>query len=264
MSNGTGKRRSQKWFGGDDVNAFSHRAWMKSQGHPDEMFDGRPVIGIANTWSEATPCNAHLREIAEHVKRGVIGAGGFPIEFPVMSLGEALMKPTAMLYRNLAAFELEESMRSLPFDGIVALSGCDKTTAAVMLGLASGGLPSIILTGGPMLKGIQGTVEWAGATGLWKAQRERQSGAMSENQWRDLESCMARSAGHCGVMGTASTMATMAEALGWTLPGNAAIPAVDARRRVLANQTGVVAVDLAAARSLSSELAAALATPQSP
>lgn len=236
--------RSAGWFGGDGLNAVIHRAWLRSQGHASAMFDGRPVIGIANTWSETTPCNAHLRDLAEHVKRGVLRAGGFPLEFPVMSLGEALMKPTTMLYRNLAAMELEESIRALPFDAVVALSGCDKTTASVLLGLASVDVPAIVLTGGPMLRGISGTTEIPGATGLWHADRDRRAGTLDAAGWAEVEHCLARSPGHCGVMGTASTMAAMVEGLGMTLPGGAAIPAVDARRRVLADAVGVRAVEL--------------------
>lgn len=209
------------------------------------MFDGRPVVGIANSWSDTTPCNAHLRDLAERVKRGVYRAGGFPLEFPVMSLGEVLMKPTTMLYRNLVAMEVEESIRSLPFDSIVTLSGCDKTTVSMLLGVASVDVPSIVLTGGPMLKGISGAKEIAGASGLWEADRERRAGKLDEEGWLEVESCLARSPGHCGVMGTASTMASMVEGLGMTLPGAAAIPAVDARRRVIAEQAGVRAVEMA-------------------
>ena len=218
---------------------------MKSQGHTPEMFDGRPVVGIANSWSDTTPCNAHLRDLAERVKRGVYRAGGLPLEFPVMSLGEVLMKPTTMLYRNLVAMEVEESIRSLPFDSIVTLSGCDKTTASMLLGVASVDVPAIVMTGGPMLKGISGTKEIAGATGLWEADRQRRAGTLDDAGWEEVENCLARSPGHCGVMGTASTMASMVEGLGLTLPGAAAIPAVDARRRVIAEQAGVRAVEMA-------------------
>ncbi len=237
--------RSKGWFSGDGLNPVIHRAWMRSQGHSSAMFDGRPVVGIANSWAETTPCNAHLRDIAEHVKRGVLRAGGFPLEFPVMSLGEVLMKPTTMLYRNLVAMELEESIRSLPFDSVVTLSGCDKTTVAMLLGVASVDVPAIVLTGGPMLKGISGTKEIAGATGLWEADRARRAGELDDAGWEEVEHCLARSPGHCGVMGTASTMASMVEGLGMTLPGAAAIPAVDARRRVIAEAAGVRAVEMA-------------------
>jgi L-arabonate dehydrase len=237
--------RSAGWFAGDGLNPVIHRAWMRSQGHSSDMFDGRPVVGIANSWSETTPCNGHLRDLAEHVKRGVLRAGGFPLEFPVMSLGEALMKPTTMLYRNLVAMEVEESIRSLPFDSVVTLSGCDKTTVAMMLGVASVDVPAIVLTGGPMLRGMAGTKEIAGATGLWEADRQRRAGNLDDDEWSEVEHGLARSAGHCGVMGTASTMAAMVEGLGLTLPGAAAIPAVDSQRRVIAEAAGVRAVAMA-------------------
>lgn len=237
--------RSAKWFSGDGLNPVIHRAWLRSQGHSDDMFDGRPVVGIANSWSETTPCNAHLRDLAEHVARGVRRAGGFPLEFPVMSLSEVLMKPTTMLYRNLAAMEVEESIRSLPFDAVVTLSGCDKTTVAMLLGVASVDVPAIVLTGGPMLRGMSGTKEIPGATALWEADRQRRAGQLDDAGWEEVEQCLARSPGHCGVMGTASTMAAMVEGLGLTFPGSAAIPAVDARRRVLAESAGVRAVDMA-------------------
>lgn len=234
--------RSHRWFKGPGLNPVIHRAWLRSQGYHSDMFDGRPVVGIANTWSETTPCNAHLRDLAESVKQGVLREGGFPLEFPVMSLGEVLMKPTTMLYRNLVAMEVEESVRALPFDALVTLSGCDKTTASVLMGIASVDVPTVMLTGGPMLRGISGTKEIPGATGLWQADRARRAGTMSDDEWEEVEHCLARSPGHCGVMGTASTMASMVEALGMTLPGSAAIPAVDARRRVIAEETGIQAV----------------------
>jgi dihydroxyacid dehydratase/phosphogluconate dehydratase len=237
--------RSEGWFAGNGLNPVIHRAWLRSQGHTTEMFDGRPVVGIANSWSDATPCNAHLRDLAERVKRGVYRAGGFPLEFPVMSLSEVLMKPTTMLYRNLVAMEVEESIRAHPFDSVVTLSGCDKTTVAMLLGVASVDVPAIVLTGGPMLRGISGTKEIAGATGLWEADRQRRAGDLDDAGWLEVENCLARSPGHCGVMGTASTMASMVEGLGMTLPGAAAIPAVDARRRALAEQVGVQAVEMA-------------------
>jgi dihydroxy-acid dehydratase len=237
--------RSRLWFGQDDLNGFIHRAWIGSEGFSRDVFDGRPVVGIANSWSEATNCNVHLRELADHVKIGVWRAGGFPIEFPVISLGEVLMKPTTMLFRNLMAMDVEECIRAYPFDSVVLLSGCDKTTAAMLMGAASADYPAIMVTGGPVLRGILGTRELPGASFVWAASDDRRAGRMSDEEWAEVEQATFRSAGHCGVMGTASTMASMAESLGMTLPGNAAIPAVDARRRVLAEESGTVAVELA-------------------
>lgn len=230
--------RSAKWFGGDTINAASSRAWLRSQGHSAAMFDGRPTIGIINSWADTTPCNMNLTTVADHVKRGVRRAGGFPLELPVMSLGETLMKPTTMLYRNLMAMEVEECIRAYPFDGVVLLAGCDKTTPGMILGLASTDIPGIVVTSGPMLRSIRGTTELGGPSGLWKADTAYRTGSMDERTWREIEGCIGRSAGHCGVMGTASTMAIVAEALGLTLPGNAAIPAVDARRLALSEETG--------------------------
>ncbi len=237
--------RSASWFGPDTTEAFIHRAWLGSQGYTRDVFDGRPVIGVANSWSETTNCNAHLRDLAEHVKRGVWRAGGFPMEFPVISLGEALMKPTTMLIRNLMSMDVEESIRAYPFDGVVLLSGCDKTTVAMLMGAASADVPAIMVTGGPMLRGLRGTKELPSGTAVWEAADDRRAGTMTDEQWFEMESCITRSNGHCGVMGTASTMAAMAEALGMTLPGNAAIPAVDARRKVHAELTGSRIVDAA-------------------
>lgn len=237
--------RSRLWFEPRDLNGMLHRGWLRAQGHTTSDFDGRPVIGIANSWSEATPCNAHLRRVAEHVKRGVWQAGGFPLEFPTMSLSENLMKPTTMLFRNLMAMEVEESIRGMPFDAVVLLSGCDKTTAAMLMGAASADVPAIMVTGGPMLRGIRGTRELAGATAVWEISAEQRIGTVDAAEMLDLESCIARSDGHCGVMGTASTLAAIAEALGLTLPGNAAIPAPDSRRLVLAESSGRTAVALA-------------------
>lgn len=238
--------RSSQWFAGDNINAVSSRAWLRSQGHSVSMFDGRPVIGVVNSWADTTPCNASLRDVAEHVKRGIRRAGGFPLELPVMSLGETLMKPTTMLYRNLMAMEVEECIRAYPFDGVVLLSGCDKTTPGMILGLASTDIPGIVVTSGPMLRSIRGTKELGGPSGLWKADAEHRTGAMTDKAWSDLEGCFGRSAGHCGVMGTASTMAIVAEALGLTLPGNAAIPAVDSRRLALAEESGFRVVGMVA------------------
>lgn len=217
---------------------------MKNQGTPDRMFDGRPVIGICNTYSELTPCNAHFRDLAEQVKRGVIEAGGFPLEFPVMSLGETLLRPTSMLYRNLASMDVEESIRGNPMDGVVLLCGCDKTTPALLMGAASCDLPTIVLSGGPMLSGSFRGQRVGSGTTVWAWRDEVRAGRMSPADFRSAESCMSRSAGHCNTMGTASTMASMVEALGVALPGNAAIPAADARRRALARDVGVRAVEL--------------------
>ncbi len=235
----TAKRmRSQAWFGGDGKNAIMHRSWMKNQGMAPDAFDGRPVIGICNTWSELTPCNAHLRDLAERVKRGVYEAGGFPVEFPVMSLGESNLRPTAMLYRNLASMDVEESIRGNPIDGVVLLVGCDKTTPSLLMGAASCDLPTIVLSGGPMLNGrVRGKAVGSG-TAIWHFSEEVKAGRMSLKDFMDAEAGMARSAGSCMTMGTASTMASMVEALGVALPENAALPAVDARRSVLAQLTG--------------------------
>ncbi len=232
------KLRSAEWFGRHDRDALVHRSWMKNQGIPHDQFDGRPVIGICNTWSEATPCNAHFRELAEHVRRGVLDAGGFPIEFPVMSLGETLMRPTTMLFRNQCAMDVEESIRANPFDGVVLLMGCDKTTPALLMGAASCDLPTIGVSGGPMLNGKFRGEDIGSGTHVWKFTEMLKTGEMNEADMVEAESCMSRSAGHCMTMGTASTMASMVEALGMGLPTNAAIPAVDSRRKVLARMAG--------------------------
>ena len=230
--------RSTKWFGRHDRDALVHRSWMKNQGIPHDQFDGRPVIGICNTWSQATPCNAHFRELAEHVRSGVLDSGGFPIEFPVMSLGETLMRPTTMLFRNQVAMDVEESIRANPFDGVVLMMGCDKTTPALLMGAASCDLPTIGISGGPMLNGKFRGEDIGSGTHVWKFTEMLKTGAMKESDMVEVESCMSRSAGHCMTMGTASTMASMVEALGIGLPTNAAIPAVDSRRRVLARMAG--------------------------
>ena len=230
--------RSQDWFGKQDKDGFIHRSWLKNQGYPDDMFDGRPVIGICNTWSELTPCNGHFRELAEFVKRGVYEAGGFPLEFPVMSLGETQLRPTAMLFRNLASMDVEESIRGNPIDGVVLLMGCDKTTPALLMGASSCDLPTIGLSGGPMLSGKFQGEDLGSGTSVWKMSEEVRAGRMTAEQFNSAESCMHRSKGHCMTMGTASTMASMVEALGVALPGNAAIPAVDARRARQAQLTG--------------------------
>src|SRR6478609_8178832 len=230
--------RSAKWFGSADKDGFIHRSWMRNQGFPDEVFDGRPVIGICNTWSELTPCNAHFRQIAEYVKRGVWEAGGFPLEFPVMSLGETQLRPTAMLFRNLASMDVEESIRGNSMDGVVLLMGCDKTTPSLLMGAASCDLPTIGLSGGPMLSGKFQGQDLGSGTSVWRMSEEVRAGRMTLDEFHSAESCMHRSKGHCMTMGTASTMASMVEALGVALPGNAAIPAVDARRYRQAQLTG--------------------------
>ncbi len=232
------KLRSHEWFVRQDKMGFMYRSWIKNQGWPHDLFDGRPVIGICNTWSELTPCNAHFREIADWVKKGVWEAGGFPLEFPVMSLGEVLLRPTAMLFRNLASMDVEESIRGNPLDGVVLLMGCDKTTPSLLMGAASCDLPTIGLSGGPMLSGKFRGHDLGSGTGVWQMSEQVRSGEMKVEEFFEAESCMHRSKGHCMTMGTASTMASMVESLGMALPGNAAIPAVDARRYTLAQLTG--------------------------
>lgn len=231
-------RRSQAWFGRQDRDGFIYRSWVKNRGIPHDQFDGRPVIGICNTYSELTPCNSHFRALAEQVKIGVWEAGGFPLEFPVMSLGETLLRPTAMLFRNLASMDVEESIRANPLDGVVLLMGCDKTTPALLMGAASVDVPTIGVSGGPMLNGKYRGGELGSGTGVWQMSEEVRGGKMTQEEFFEAESCMHRSHGHCMTMGTASTMASMVEALGMSLPGNAAIPAVDARRNVLARNSG--------------------------
>ncbi len=232
------KFRSSEWFGHTDKGGFIHRSWMKNQGFPNHLFDGRPVIGICNTWSEMTPCNAHFRAIADAVKRGVYEAGGFPLEFPVTSLGESMMRPTAMLFRNLASMDVEESIRANPVDGVALLVGCDKTTPAALMGAASCDLPTIAVSGGPMLNGRFRGEQIGSGTNVWKFSEDLRSGAMPLCDFQEAESCMSRSAGHCMTMGTASTMASVVESLGIGLPTNAAIPAVDSRRYALAHMAG--------------------------
>ena len=238
------KLRSQEWFGRKDRDGFLYRSWMKNQGWPHDLFEGRPVIGICNTWSELTPCNAHFRELAEFVKRGVWEAGGFPLEFPVMSLGETQLRPTAMLFRNLASMDVEESIRGNPIDGVVLLMGCDKTTPSLLMGAASCDLPTIGLSGGPMLSGKFRGRDLGSGTGLWQMTDQLRAGEMKLEEYFEAEACMHRSKGHCMTMGTASTMASMVEALGMSLPSNAAIPAVDARRNTLAQMTGRRVVEM--------------------
>ncbi len=239
--------RSRNWFGRRDLDGFIHRSWLKTEGFSDLVFDGRPVVGIANSWSELTTCNAHLRQVAEAVKRGVWSAGGFPLEFPTISLGEVLMKPTTMLFRNLMAMDVEECIRAYPLDAVVLLSGCDKTTPAMLMGAASADVPAVMLTGGPMLRGRWRAEDLGSGTDAWRLWAERRAGRLTDEELCEAESCMSRSPGHCMVMGTASTMACVAEALGMTLPGNAAIPAPDSRRLALAELTGRRAVEMALA-----------------
>jgi dihydroxy-acid dehydratase len=236
--------RSAQWFGTRDKNGFMYRSWMKNQGIPDHHFDGRPVIGICNTWSELTPCNAHFRDIAERVKNGIREAGGIPVEFPVFSNGESNLRPTAMLTRNLASMDVEEAIRGNPIDGVVLLVGCDKTTPALLMGAASCDLPTIVVTGGPMLNGKHEGKDVGSGTMVWRMHEEYKAGNISLQQFMDAEASMSRSAGTCNTMGTASTMACMAESLGTSLPHNAAIPAVDSRRYVLAHMSGMRAVEM--------------------
>jgi L-arabonate dehydrase len=232
------KLRSQEWFGGSGRDQIYHRGWMKNQGFPHDLFDGRPVIGILNTWSELTPCNAHLNVLVEKVKNGIYEAGGFPVEVPVFSASESAFRPTAMMFRNLAAMAVEEQMRGQPMDGCVLMVGCDKTTPSLLMAAASTDLPSIIVTGGPMLNGYYRNERVGSGTHLWKFSEAVKAGEMSQEEFAEAEASMSRSAGSCNTMGTASTMASMAEALGMALSGNAAIPAVDSRRRVMAQLTG--------------------------
>src|SRR5690349_11082994 len=239
------KLRSAQWFGTADKNGFMYRSWMKNQGIPDHEFDGRPVIGICNTWSELTPCNAHFRKLAEHVKRGILEAGGFPVEFPVFSNGESNLRPTAMLTRNLASMDVEESIRGNPIDGVVLLVGCDKTTPALLMGAASVDVPAIVVTGGPMLNGKHNGKDIGSGTAVWQLSEQVKAGTLKLNEFLAAEAGMSRSAGTCNTMGTASTMACMAEALRVTLPHNAAIPAVDAGRYVLAPMSGMRLVEMA-------------------
>ena len=232
------KLRSQEWFGGTSKDAIYHRSWMKNQGLPADLFDGRPVIGICNTWSQLTPCNAHLRDLAEKVAHGIYESGGLPMEFPVMSPSESAFRPTAMMFRNLCAMDVEECLRGQPIDGVVLLAGCDKTTPALIMGAASVDIPAILVSGGPMLNGYFRGERVGSGTHLWKFSEAVKAGAMTAEEFVEAEASMSRSAGACNTMGTASTMASMAEALGMALSGNAAIPAVDSRRRVMAHLTG--------------------------
>lgn len=230
--------RSKEWFGNNDKMGFVHRSWLRNQGYPDDYFNGKPVIGICNTWSELTPCNGHLREVAEVVKRGVLEAGGFPLEFPVMSLGETIMRPTTMLFRNLSSMDTEESIRANPLDGIVLLTGCDKTTPSTIMGACSVDLPTIVVPGGPMLNGrFRGETIGSGSFN-WMIKEKQKKDEFDAKDLREAEVCAARSIGHCNTMGTASTMATMSEALGLTLPGFSSIPAADSRKKVMQQLSG--------------------------
>src|SRR6266498_2517348 len=239
MSTKNGKKlRSQEWWGQPNYESFTRRAWMRSEGFSSDFFQNKPVIGICNSWSELNNCNAHLRIVAEAVKRGVLAAGGFPLEFPTISLGEVYMKPTTMLYRNLMAMDVEESIRAYPLDGVVLLCGCDKTTPAQLMGAASADIPSIIVPGGPMLAGAWRDRKLGSGTDGRKLFDLHRSGRLSDEQLCEVEGAIARTAGHCTVMGTASTMTSLAEALGMTLPGCANIPAPDSRRMAMAELSG--------------------------
>jgi len=252
------KLRSRDWFGKRDRWGMAHRAWLRAEGFSERVFEGKPVIGICNSWSELNNCNAHLRQVAEAVKRGVWEAGGFPLEFCTISLGEMLMKPTTMLYRNLMAMDVEESIRAYPLDGVVLLCGCDKTTPAQLMGAASADVPALMVPGGPMLRGMWHGTELGSGTDVRRFWEEVRAGRLSEEEWCEIESCVSRSAGHCTVMGTASTMASLVEALGMTLPGAADIPAADSRRLAIAEESGqrivgMVNADLRPSRILTPE-----------
>ncbi len=238
--------RSAGWFDAPGKNGILHRSWLRSEGLPDDSFTGRPVIGIASSWSELTPCNAHLREVADHVKRGVWQAGGVPFEFPTTSIGETLVRPSAMLLRNLAAMDLEETLRGNPVDGVVLLAGCDKTTPAYLMGAASTDLPSLLFTGGPMLSGKWRGQDVGSGTSVWRLTEQRRAGLLTDGDLAGAESCMSRSRGHCMTMGTASTMALLTEVLGMQLPGSAELPADDARRRTAAHLAGRRIVEMVA------------------
>jgi L-arabonate dehydrase len=238
------KLRSQEWYGRTGKDGFIYRSWMKNQGLPHHLFTGeKPVIGICNTWSELTPCNAHFRDLAEALKRGIWEAGGFPLEFPVMSLGECSIKPTAMLFRNLASMDVEESIRANPMDGVILMCGCDKTTPSLVMGAASVNLPTLVLSGGPMLAGrFKG--KKIGTSDIWRFAEDFKLGKLSQEEFIEAEAAMSRSVGHCAPMGTASTMAAMVEALGLALPDNATIPAADSRRKVMAHLAGMRIVEM--------------------
>ncbi|MBS1878398.1 MAG: dihydroxy-acid dehydratase [Actinobacteria bacterium] len=242
---GGGALKSARWFEGDDVPAFVHRTALRAEGFATADFEGRPVVGICNSWSELINCNVHFRALANSVRRGVLQAGGLPLEFPTMALGEQLMKPTTMLYRNLMAMDVEESIRSYPLDAVVLVAGCDKTVPAQLLGAASADVPAIMLTGGPATPGVFRGREIGVGTDLWEYTDDLRAGRMSREEYDQLEAASGPSAGHCPEMGTASTMAAVVEGLGMTLPGAAAAPAVDARRYQVAAAVGRRAVELA-------------------
>src|SRR5881409_1213593 len=247
-TNSVKKLRSQEWWSGQAYENYARRAWLRAEGFPADVFQNKPVIGICNSWSELNNCNAHLRTVAESVKRGVWAAGGVPLEFPTISLGEVYMKPTTMLYRNLMAMDVEECIRAYPLDAVVLLSGCDKTTPAMLMGAASADVPALMVTGGPMLRGKWRMEELGSGTDARRLWAERRAGRLTDEELCEVEVCISRSSGHCMVMGTASTIAAMAEALGMALPGNAAIPAPDSRRLALAESSGRRAVEMAIAR----------------
>src|ERR1700736_4032220 len=236
--------RSSQWFQGSEYYNFSRRAWRRSEGFQRDVFRGKPVIGICNSWSELNNCNAHLRQVAEAVKRGVWAAGGFPLEFPTISLGEMFMRPTTMLYRNLMAMDVEESIRANPLDGVVLLCGCDKTTPAQLMGAASADIPAIVVPGGPMLSGQWKDRKLGSGTDGRKLFDLFRTGEITEEDWSEIEGGISRSAGHCTVMGTASTMTSLAEAMGMTLPGCANVPAADSRRLTMAELSGRRAVEM--------------------
>ncbi|WP_426517420.1 IlvD/Edd family dehydratase [Diaminobutyricibacter sp. McL0618] len=238
--------RSQQWFGAPGKTGFMHRSWLRSEGLPDDSFRGRPTIGIANSWSELTSCNIHLRTLAEHVKRGIWQAGGVPFEFPTTSAGEPIVRPTAMLLRNLMAMDLEETLRANPLDGVVLLAGCDKTTPAYLMGAASVDLPTLLITGGPMLNGKYRGTDIGSGTSVWKFTEAYRAGQIGEEEVTEAEGCMARSQGHCMTMGTASTMACVSEIMGMQLPGSASLPANDSRRAAMAHLAGRRIVEMVA------------------
>src|ERR1700680_1958612 len=231
-------KRSGQWFQSPGYYGFSRRAWLRSEGFPADVFEGKPVVGICNSWSELNNCNAHLREVAAAVKRGVLAAGGVPLEFPTISLGEMFMAPTTMMFRNLMAMDVEESIRANPMDAVVLLCGCDKTTPAQLMGAASADIPAIVVPGGPMLAGPGRGQRLGSGTDGRKLFDQFRTGRITEEEWCEIEGCIARTTGHCTVMGTASTMTSLAEALGMTLPGCANIPAPDSRRQAMAEQSG--------------------------
>jgi dihydroxy-acid dehydratase len=237
-------KRSSQWFQAPGYHGMARRAWLRSEGYPADVFDGKPIVGICNSWSELNNCNAHLRDVAAAVKRGVLAAGGIPLEFPTISLGEMFMLPTTMMFRNLMAMDVEESIRANPLDAVVLLCGCDKTTPAQLMGAASADIPSIVVPGGPMLAGqFQGKRLGSGTDGRKLFDLYR-TGRLTDEEWSEVEGCIARTSGHCTVMGTASTMTSLAEALGMTLPGSASIPAPDSRRMAMAELSGRAAVEL--------------------